>query len=418
MASPETARLVELAVAAAPAPLSVDTLVGWNLARPGELWGVLAAAHAAGTLAQPELGQFAFADAALRHEALARAEPAAWSTFLSSPERIAWTITAARAAAADRRFADAADILRALVAAKPREAFPGGPRGWLEVVLESVRLSRAMYFLDPGELAEAVALAAGYGDVAAQGVLEGALASAAMREGRVEDASAHLGHARDAARACSGRVRAEIQMYLAVGLTLQGRLREAIDGFEELLGDLPDDLESLIERTSASPATSVLALVGAYCAAGQVPRALDLLDRLRSIAVARDLPALESEADLFSAIAHETRDEHEAARGPAERAWAFYEGTRTDPLLLWFASTTLARVRAWERRFEEIPPILSRGVAARRAARWPWLGGTSVLELLEILELEGIAVPGLELADEIERSLGAPSVFWRGVAHR
>ncbi|HEY6100666.1 MAG TPA: sigma-54 dependent transcriptional regulator, partial [Anaeromyxobacter sp.] len=361
---------------------------------------------------------FAFKDPARLQAALAGATAADWGAFLSSPERIAWAIEAGSAAAAGRRLEVAGEVFRALIASKPREAFPGGPRGWLQIVLQGLRLFRAMTRLSDADLEEAMSLAIALGDIGAQGVLHGALAAAALRDGKPEDARGHLTHARDAARACTGPVRAEIHMYVALGLALEGRPREAVNAFEELLGDLPEEIETLIEPSSSAPATGLFVIAAAYARAGQVPRALDLVHRIRSFGAERGIPALEREADLFAAVAHGEIHDFAAAREHSERAFAFYRETRRDPLHLWFSAQALACVRAWEGRQGEVPEIIAAGLEARRAAGWQWLAGACVLGLLEELEVEGIRLEGFQLEPEIDRLLAGSNVMWRGAAHR
>ncbi|HEY6004644.1 MAG TPA: sigma-54-dependent Fis family transcriptional regulator, partial [Anaeromyxobacter sp.] len=418
MAAPDKGRVLELVLATAQAPLSIDTLVSWNLARPAELFTFLTASEAAGAVAQPAPGHFAFKDPERRQAALERATPADWGAFFSAPERIGWAIEAGRAAAAAQRFEVAGEVFRALIASKPRDVFPGGPGGWLRIVLQGLRLFRTMTGLADADLEEAMALAVQLGDIGAQGVLHGALAAAALRDGKVEDARRHLAHAREAAGACSGPLRAEIHMYLAAGLVLQGRPREGVETFEELLGDVPEDIESLVEPSSSAPATGLFVVAVAYARAGQVPRALDLIHRIRSLGAERGIPALEREADLFAAGAHVEVPDFAAAREHAERAFAWYRSTPGNPVHLWFAALMLACVRGWEGRYQEVPDILAVGVEARRVSRWPWLASSAVLALLEELEVEGILVEGLSLDAELERLLAGTNPSWLGSAHR
>ncbi|MFL5272755.1 MAG: sigma 54-interacting transcriptional regulator [Anaeromyxobacteraceae bacterium] len=418
MTAPEPARVLELVLASAPAPLSVDTLVSWNLARPAELFAFLTRSEAAGAMAQPKPGHFAFKDPTLGQAALARATPADWGAFLSTPERISWAIEAGRAAAGGQRFAVAGEVFRALIASRPREAFPGGGRAWLQVVLQGLRLFRTMTGISDADLEEAMALAIALGDIGAQGVLHGALAAAALRDGKHEDARRHLTHARDAARACSGPLRAEIHMYLAIGLILQGLPREGVDTFEELLGDVPEEIESLIEPSSSAPATGLFVISLAYARAGQAPRALDLIHRIRSFGAERGLPALEREADLFASLAHAELHDFAAAREHAERAFAFYRDGGHDLVHVWFASQSLACVRGWEGRHAEVPAILAPGLEARYASRWPWIATTCVFDLLEELEVEGIRVEGFQLGAELDRILAGRNTSWLGAAHR
>jgi transcriptional regulator with GAF, ATPase, and Fis domain len=418
MSGPERTNVCELALAAAPAPLSVDVLVGWNLARPAELFGYLSAAHADGRLAQPEPGRFALADAARRDAALAGAGAEEWRALLGSPERVAWALEAGRAAAAARRFGAAAAIFCALVAAPARDLFPDGARGWVAVVLEALRLFRAMDGIATEDLLAAIEVAAQLGDVGAQGVLHGAAALAHLRDGHLDEARRHLAHARDTADASTGRLRAEIHGYLSTGLVFQGRLREGIERFEDLLGDIPDDIATFVEPTSPTPARSLLVLAGAYCNAGQVPRALDLVDRLRAYGRDRGVAVLEHEADLFASLAHAAREDYGSARPYAERAWAYYSTPGADPINRWFAATSWGSVLAAEGRHEEVPTVLAPGLAALRQSRWPGFTNMTVPALLEQLEFRGIAVEGLSLADELERMTGFPNLAWQGLAHR
>ncbi|HET7824676.1 MAG TPA: sigma-54 dependent transcriptional regulator, partial [Anaeromyxobacter sp.] len=418
MTAPDTGRVLEVVLATAPAPLSMDTLVSWNLARPAELFAFLTTSELAGAVSQPAPGHFALQDPARRHAALARATPADWSAFLSAPDRLAWAIEAGRAAAATQRPEVAGPVFRALIASKPRDAFPGGERAWLQIVLQGLRLFRTMTGIADADLEDAVSLAVSLGDIAAQGVLHGALAAAALRDGKTDDARRHLALAREAGRASSGPLRAEIHMYLAIGLVLQGRPRDGVDAFEELLGDVPEDIESLIEPSSSAPATGLFVIALAYARAGQVPRALDLVHRIRSFGRERGLAAVEREADAFAAIVHLEIHDFAAAREHAERAYAFYVETRRDLVHVWYAAQALACVRAWEGRHAEVPAILAAGLEARFASRWPWIASSCVFGLLEELEVEGIRLDGLRLEEELERLLAWNNPTWRGIGHR
>jgi transcriptional regulator with GAF, ATPase, and Fis domain len=410
--------VLELALAVSPEALSIDTLVGWDVARPSELWSYLGSARAVGSVRELPAGAFELAGDDARDEVLARATPEDWAGLLSTPERIAWALEAARAAAAAQRFAVAGAIFRALVARRPRDVFPGGARGWLAVVLQSLRLFRAMTGIATSDLEEAMTIAVSLGDMGAQGVLHGALAARAIRDERAEAAREHLARAREAAAAATGRTRAETHMYLAVGLVLQGRPRQGVETFEALLGDVPDDITALVEPTSSAPATGLFVVAGAYARIGQAPRALDLIHRIRALGAERGLPALEREADLFAALAHADLRDLASAREHAERAFEHYRASGADPVHLWFAGLLLACVRTWQGRCAEVPAILEVALAARRVSGWPWLATDAVLAMLEELEIEGIRVEGLDLGAELDRILAGENVQWRGVAHR
>jgi transcriptional regulator with GAF, ATPase, and Fis domain len=414
----EVASAVELALAVAPGPLSIDTLVGWGLARPSDLWSYFASARAGGRLQERGAGAFELSGPAARDEVLGRATPEVWSTLLATPDRIAWALGAGNAAASAQRFAVAGPIFRALLARRPREEFPGGARGWLAVVLQSLRLFRAMSGIANEDLEEAMALAVRVGDLGAQGVLHGALAAAALRDGDVAGGGLHLARAREAGAAATGRARAEIHMYLAIGLALLGRPREAVETFEALLGDVPDDVQALIEPSSSAPATGLFVIGTCYGRVGQGPRAFDLFQRIRGWGLEHGLPALEREADLFAAVVHLDAREFESARGHAERAFAHYRQSGTDPTHLWTAGLLLACVRNWEGRPEEIPPLLSVALAARRVSGWRWLATDAVLAMLEELEICGLRTEGLELGAELEGIFAGSSLLWRGIGHR
>ena len=418
MLAPETGRVLELVLAAAPDPLSIDTLVSWNLARPAELVAFLTAPETARAVSQPSPGRFAFSDGERLRAALARATPEDWRTFLSVPERITWAIDAGRAAAVARRFDVASAVFAALVASRPRDAFPGGTRGWLDVVLQGLRLVRTVTVLAGADLEEALSVAVAAGDLGAQGLLHGALATAAMREGKDADAGRHLAAAREAAGARAGPLRAEILVYLAMGLGFEGRPRQAIETFEELLGDLPDDVGSLIDPAGSAPATALFVVAIAYARAGQVPRALDAVHRIRAACAQRGIAGIEPEADLFTAVIHAEVHDFEAARGHAERAFAHYRAHPLEVVQRWVSALALAAARWWEGRRDEALEVLAVAVEARRASWWPWLGFTGALALLEELEVAGVEVEGLRLGEELERIFASANVHWRGAAHR
>ena len=122
--------------------------------------------------------------------------------------------------------------------------------------------------------------------------------------------------------------------------------------------------------------------------------------------------------NLFAALIHGERLDFDAARETAERAFAFYAATGSDPFHLWFAAQSLACVRSWEGRTDELPAILEVGLRARHASGWPWLSGGAVLALLEELDFQGIRIEGFELRSELERVIAGGNVSWRGLAAR
>src|SRR5512133_3263404 len=163
-------RVIDLAVAAAPTPVSIERLLGWNLARPSDLWTVLSAMKIEGLVNEAVPGQFT-APSARRDDVVAQATADDWNALMASTDGIAWALEAASAAAAERRFAAATCLLRAPVSASNRATFPDGDRGWLAVVLQALRVARAMYGLPRAILEEAIGVAVAHGDIGAQGVL-------------------------------------------------------------------------------------------------------------------------------------------------------------------------------------------------------------------------------------------------------
>jgi transcriptional regulator with GAF, ATPase, and Fis domain/tetratricopeptide (TPR) repeat protein len=410
-----TAEVITLALAASDTPLSVDTLVAWNVARPSDLWAFLSSAQARGELTQPVPGHFSLA-AGIAQGVLARAPTATWRALLDDPERISWAMEAARRAVTERRLAAATELWRAIVAVAPRARFPGGDRAWLDAALEALRFNRLMHGLAPERYHEALAVAESLGDLPSQALLHGTLGILALGTGAVEAMRDHVAAARELARAL-GPAGEEALVYVAIALSFQGRLRDAIDAFEERLGDVPVDAGSLlVDVDSVTPAAPLLFLTSAYCNVGEAPRALDLVHRLRRLGVESGRPALEREADLLATIAHLTRDEYDRARPHAERAHAYFASSGIEPWRLWMAISLLAAIRLHDGRPDEARALLESPLI--RPPGPLCIPATAVLDLFEQLEVSGEAPPWLDLGVELDLLIAGPDLFWRGVAHR
>jgi transcriptional regulator with GAF, ATPase, and Fis domain/tetratricopeptide (TPR) repeat protein len=410
--------VLSLALAASSAPLSVDTLVSWDLVRPSELWALLAGAQARGELAQRAPGVFTLADPGATDAILSGATPAAWAALLATTERIAWTLEAARRARAEHRYGAANALWRGLLEAAPRDRFPGGDAGWADAALEALRYNRGMYAVGRGRFLGALEAAVALGNVAAQATLHGALALADLRAGQGERGQHHLEAARDAARA-AGPAGFEGHIYVAIGLATGGRLREAIDAFEELLGDVPLDTGTLlVVPDSPSPASPVLILATAYCNAGQVPRALDLVQRLHELGATLGLVELEREADLVAAIAYLTLGEQGRARPHAERAREYVRSHGAEPFRSWVAGSVLAAVRLHDGDRDGARALLEEIWSPRTASTSLFTPVPAVLDALEQLEIEGVTVRDFDLGVLLETMTAAPNLLVRGLGHR
>jgi transcriptional regulator with GAF, ATPase, and Fis domain/tetratricopeptide (TPR) repeat protein len=408
------AEVVTLALAASPAPLSVDTLVAWNLVRPSDLWASLSAARARGDVIEPTPGHFAV-PAGAADGILARAATGAWEALLDDPGRIAWALEATRRAATERRMAAANALWRGLVTAARRDRFPGGDAAWLGMTVEAMRFNRLMHNLVPERYVEALQVAEAIGDLPAQGLLHGVFSLNALGAGDREAVRAHLDAARGVARALGPEAGGEALIYVAINLAFQGRLRDAIDAFEEQLGDVPVEAEDLaVDLDSVTPAAPLLVLTTSYCNLGEVPRALDLIHRLRLLGERAGRPALEREADLLAAIAHLARGEYDRARPHAERAHAYLAAEGVDPWRGWFAAAMLAAVRLRDGLADEAKALLE--TQPERPPSYPPVA--AVVEMFEQLEVDGVGVSWLDLGFELEQLVAGPDIFWRGIGHR
>jgi transcriptional regulator with GAF, ATPase, and Fis domain/tetratricopeptide (TPR) repeat protein len=414
MTTDPTAAVLTVALAASPEPLSVDTLVAWNVARPSDLWAFLSAAEARGDVVQASPGHFTVRDGTA-DAVLARTQADTWAAFLDDPGRIAWTLDAARRATAERRMAAANELWRGVVVGARRERFPGGDAAWLAAATDALRFNRTMDAQAPERYREALVVAESLGDLPAQGLLHGSAALHDLGECQPESVRAHLAAAREVARALGPPGAAEPLIYVAINLTFQGRLREAIEAFEEQLGDVPVDANALgVTPDSITPASPLMFLVWSYCEVGDVPRALDLVHRLRRLGAETGRPGLEREADLLAAIAHLTRGEYDRALPHVERARAHLATERVEPWRLWIAISLLAAIRLREGRPDEARALLE--TVPSRPQAYPPI--PAVVEMFEQLEVDGVRVPWLDFGFELGQLLRGPSLFWRGVGHR
>jgi formate hydrogenlyase transcriptional activator len=425
-APPLAARRLQLILAAADGPVSMDALVGSGLWSPASLWALVEQARQDG-LVVPDAaagpGHLRWADSARREAAIAAATREDFDALLARPPFPEILIAGARAAARDRDFPRAASLYRALVAASDPGLFPGGEATWLSVILESIRLLRSGWTVPPATLDAALASAEARGDLGAQAVL---LAARGLQWLATDPARTHALYARaaEAAEALGDpAIRTEVRTYIAVSLVFAGRLRDGIAAFEEMLGDVPADVLDPsagleLDLHGATPATALAVLAFAYVSAGEFPRALDLLDRMAARGAELENAALEAQGRLFLALTRVFAGEPQAARCDAEAAHAYWSAG-AEPMYGWFAALALASVRAADGRLEEARRLLEVALPSWQASGRPWIGGSHTLELLERLERAGLpGLEGLGVEGEIARHVDAPQPAVAGVALR
>ncbi|HET8542694.1 MAG TPA: sigma-54 dependent transcriptional regulator [Anaeromyxobacter sp.] len=424
--APDGMRALEL-VLATTAPASIDQLVAWDVVRPSELWRFLESASGQGWIARDDAagpGRFAFRDEARRNQALAAAAPEDWRALFRLDALAAAALEAARAAIRARRLDTASQLYSALVRLAPRDALPGGARGWLDLVGECARVFRIVEWLEPDLLDEALELAVREGDLRLQAVLSGARGFAASRHLQMEEANAWFERALEAAAAVGDpAIVYEVHVQVAFGHVLQGRPRAAIATFERLVGDVPGEYVPLppemAHPMNAVPESPLAVLAAMFGQTGQYGRAFEMLHRMRAAGERLGRPDLVATADTFIAGLHAGRRDLDETRAAAEAAFAHWSAGGGEPYYLWHSSASLAWVRASEGRLDEAREILEVGQRARRASGLMYFAGSHLFEALERLEAEGAAPPeGIALDGEIDRMMGWPDVYMRAVAHR
>ncbi len=426
---PAGVRTIEFALAVAD-PLSLDELVGWQLARPTDLWHWLDEAGRNGWIAEDTAagsGWFAFRDEVRRCRILAGASEEDWRQLYSLPARsplIASVLANARRAARARRLDTGGCFYRALVLFADRDAFPGGIRGWLEVVVEAIRTFRSVEWLSAGTLDEALAVALMEGDVRFQAVLAAARGFEAGRTGEAEDARAYLERAVDAARAAGDRaIEFEVYIRLAYVEAIHGRPQAALAAFERFLGDLPEELIPLPPELAVSadplPETPLAILACIYGQLGQYGRAFDILDRLLKAGTRDGRPDLVALAQANLAVTYSGRRELEPTRVHAEPAWEYFLAAKSEPVFVWRAAVALAWARMAEGRLQEARAVLEEGNRARMSSGLAYFAGSALFEVLDRLDLEGMPEPeGLHMEAEIERMLAWSDGYMNAVARR
>jgi transcriptional regulator with GAF, ATPase, and Fis domain len=414
---------IELALAVSAKPLSVDTLVEWGLARPSELFAWLETARAQGLVvegAASERGHLRLADES-RARLLAAATADDVRALVRVPPLVPELLGAARREASRGAQRMAAAVYRAVFDSVPPEVFPGGREGYVAAVVESVTLYRGIYVALDDILDRAIALATEQGDLAAQARLLAARALGHLSG----ESQAMLARAREAAEAVGGDVRFDVGVYTAISLVFSGRLREGLSAFEDLLGDVPEDVASveshpLLDRQphSPTPGAALIILAVAYSDSGQHARALELLHQLLALGERLGNPVIVEEARLFLGLLHAMRGEFAAALEFVEGAYATFGPGEREPGYAWFASIALALARISQGRLAEARAAFDAGAAAWKRVGSP-PAGSATYDIFEQLEAAGAAPPtAMDIVAEAERAVRLPLPHVAGLGHR
>ena len=417
--------LVELALAVADSPLSLELLLGWGLAAPSELWAFLDEARTQGWITEDHAagrGHFSICDEARRQHILETASSDALRALASHAELLGGMLSTARTLRKSATYRASGELFRVLICSVEPVSFPGGERGWVAAVLDSIRMFREMYGLSPSTVERAIAIAQAHGDVASQAVLIGAQGYRAFVEGRSREGREGCRIAIEVARGADPHTRTEVHGYLAVGLIRQGLISEGVAAFEELFGDVPDEIVSSYEFWFDSPGPSTAAPLGiladAYSLLGRHARAIDVMHRVLAVAEARNRPWIVAEAHMFLAGIY-ARQSSMVAAAHAEFAWDFHSERPDEPVYVWFSALGLAWVRVMQGRIEEVLPALAMAFQAHKRAGKPLLNGTFLYRIAERLGPDAIRGPeGFDLLEEAKRAAASDNVFASGCAHQ
>ena len=420
-------RLAEFVLAAA-GPVSLDALVSWGFVRPTELWGWLNEVRAAGWVAEEEgaagAGYFALVDAGRQQAVLTEAGGGDWLWLVAKQDLIPAVLANARRASDARRQNIASPLLSGVVLHVRPDAFPGGPPGWSELVVECARRFRFCEWMDDEVLERALEIAVASGNLLSQAILWGARGFAAMRARRVGEADGYLKRALETAEALDNpAVSFEVHLNVAFEQVLVGRSLEAIATFERFLGDVPREIlplpPELMPPLDPVPETGLAILGTTYAQVGQYGRSLDLLHRLRAAGSRLGRPYLVALADSFLSGVYAGRRECDPTRLHAEPAFEYWAADPTGAYFLWHASISLAWVRMAEGRLADARAVLDAGQRARLKSGLMYFGGSALLEVLDRMDVDGVEPPaGLDVDVEIDRLLALPDGYMHAVAHR
>lgn len=422
IASSDPLRRLGLLLASADGPVPLDRLADSGAWRPSALLSAIDALRDRG-LVEVDGGREQLTWRGDRDAVLTSASSADFAALARFPACVAVLLAGARGAARERRFAAAEVLYRNLAQVEPavRSAFPGGLAAWVALILEAARLLRSAWTVDPMVFDAAIAIAEESGDLATQAVL---LAAQGVRvlSGDPDEARRLFDRSLQAAEALEApAIRAEVRTYIAVSLVLAGRPGEGIAAFEALIGDVQPDLLDpdsalLLDLDGAVPASALSMLAQAYATLGEHPRAIDLMQRVVGLGARLQNRSLEAQGQVMLAVAFMIAGDRASAAPWAEAAAPWF-ATLASPYS-WACALTLAWTRAATRP-DEAHAILAGALPIwNRTGRF-WVGGSRMLELLDLLANAGLApLDGLTVEEEVKRHLGAPRPLLAGIAHR
>ena len=419
-------RAAEFVIAAA-SPVSLDSLVDWEVARPSELWAWLQDSRKSGRIAEDQpagAGCFSLLDLSGQEAILVSAGAGDWAWLLEQEGVPAAVLVNARRAADERRLGVAARLFRGLVCHASPERVPGGREGWSELVVECARRDRFSGWLHEELIERAIGIAVERGNLASQAILWGVHGFCSMRAGRLAEGRASLERGLETARAINSRpLSFEVHLQAAYAQSLEGQALEAIATFERFLGDLPEELVPLPPELTPPfepfPETALAVLGSTYGQVGQYGRALDLLHRLRAAGRRTSRPELTALAETFLAGVYSGRRELQPAAEHALSAFRFWQEHPGAPYFQWHASISLGWALVSEDRLDEARDVLALGQRARVASGLMYFGGSALFETLDRIDLLRAAPPaGLSIEVEIERMLAWRDGYMRASAHR
>jgi DNA-binding NtrC family response regulator len=422
---PPDERSLELALAVAEAPCSVDELADTGHWRPSTLWAALERLRRERRITADEEapGRFRWTDAPSRDALLAAATGEALSPLLASRPLLQRLLQGARESAQRRAFRQAVPLFQALTATPDRTLFPGGEAGWISVVVECIRLFRSQWGVAPEILEAATAAAEARGDLRSQVPL---LAARGLQLLGTDEPRAHelYRRAREAAQAAGApELEVEATGYVAFSLIFAGRFAEGITAAEQLLGNVPEDLDAprfapLLGLDGTTPGVPLAILATGYISIGDFPRARDLLNRLVALGEQLGNDALSAQGWLFLAFVNLQTGAAERAAPLAAAALDYWRTRGSEPLYTWFAAMAAAGAAAAAGRLSDAARILGDGAPAYRASGEAPIGWTSTLGTFDGLDAGGVRVEGFDLPAMLDRLVSIPAPHLAGIGHR